>query len=294
MYVAGRNAGTVDKVSDSGAVSAFYSGPLIGNIEGLALDGAGDLYVASSPNGGRDSIVKITPGGTASTFYAFGSPDIAPTGIAFDHSGNLFVASQAGINRGIQEITPSGSISVFADDTLLARAFGLVFDAYGNLYVANLGNQTIVKYTPGGVGSVFATMPAESNPCGLSIDAAGNLLVSFNNSAMIEKISPDGVTSTFYNGPLVGNSSVGIGVDAAGNVFEVTSGNEVIKVAPDGSSAQLFTTLNNFDGSTQFLALTGPAIPVPEPAACAAAAGTLAMAVVIWRRRSRAARYGRG
>ena len=52
--------------------------------------------------------------------------------------------------------TPGGVASVFAN-TGLVLPIGLAFDAGGNLYAANGGNNTIERFTPGGVASVFAT-----------------------------------------------------------------------------------------------------------------------------------------
>ena len=44
---------------------------------------------------------------------------------------------------------------------------GLVFDASGNLYVANSGGNTVERFTPGGAASVFASTGL-SGPSGLA------------------------------------------------------------------------------------------------------------------------------
>ena len=53
---------------------------------------------------------------------------------------------------------------------------GLAFDAAGNLYVANSGNDTVSEVTPAGVVSTFAS--GFNFPDGLAFDAAGNLYVA--------------------------------------------------------------------------------------------------------------------
>jgi hypothetical protein len=39
----------------------------------------------------------------------------------------------------------------------LNQPFGLAFDGAGDLFVTNVGNNTIEEFTPGGIGSVFAS-----------------------------------------------------------------------------------------------------------------------------------------
>ena len=68
---------------------------------------------------------KITPGGVVSTF-ATGLN--GPTGLAFDSSGNLYVANyDNGSGTTISKITPGGTVSTFA--TGLNGSEGLAFDS---------------------------------------------------------------------------------------------------------------------------------------------------------------------
>ncbi len=76
------------------------------------------------------------------------------------------------------------------------------------LYVANLGNNTIEKFTPGGVGSVFATTTLP-DPYGLAFDSAGNLYVSNYGNNTIQQFSSTGTdlgvfadSSDGLNGPV--------------------------------------------------------------------------------------------
>jgi DNA-binding beta-propeller fold protein YncE len=70
---------------------------------------------------------------------------------------------------------------------------GLTAPCYADiLYVANTGNNTIVKFTSGGVASVFANSGLD-NPVGLAFDSAGNLYVAnAGNSNTIMKFTPSG------------------------------------------------------------------------------------------------------
>ena len=128
-----------------------------------------DLYVS---NNNTQQVTEFTSSGTfvkqiSTTFNN-------NQGLAFDSSGNLYVA-ESGQNI-VQKITPTGSRSTFASG--LSTPQGLAFDSSGNLYVANGASNTIVKVTPGGSSSVFATDAALGHSSrGLAFDSSGNLYV---------------------------------------------------------------------------------------------------------------------
>jgi sugar lactone lactonase YvrE len=85
---------------------------------GIALDSAGNLYLADS---GTDNIQKLTPAGVATTLAglagARASADGAgtaagfngPKDVAVDRAGNLYVADTA--NKSLRKITPAGAVT---------------------------------------------------------------------------------------------------------------------------------------------------------------------------------------
>jgi len=212
---------------------------------------AGDLYTMDETGG---PIVRISPDGTKTTFASgVGSTS---SGMAFDRSGNLYVA--AGSN--VLKFNPNGNQSTFA--TGLSTPAALAVDANGNLFVADRGNHSIFKFSPDGTKSVFAVLP--NGASSMTFDAGGNLLVAdANNNSPVLKFRPDGTSTVF-----AANSTgmFGVAVDGVGNVFtsEFVPGN-IYKFSPDGATRTLFspaagasTGVLNFDrAGTLFVNVQG-------------------------------------
>lgn len=212
--------------SDATGTNAQFCTP-----SGVAVDGAGNVYVADQCN---DVIRKITPGGVVSTIA--GQPH---------HPG-----SADGTNNSAQFYFP----------------FNLSVDAATNLYVTDSVNQTIRKLAPAGTnwvvttlaGQVLITGPADgtgtnaqfNGPSGIAVDAATNVYVADNNNQTIRRLTSLGTNwrvSTFAGlagiyGHADGLSNSarfyspnGVGVDGSGNVYVADAGNNTIrKITPNG------------------------------------------------------------
>lgn len=107
----------------------------------------------------------------------------APSGIAVDNRGNIYVASFS--ENLIYKISVYGQKSTLTRSNLVKGPIGLAIDKDNNIYVANYSANNIVKIKPAGNASIFATI---RKPYCITYDAEHNrLYVSEQNSNKLVK-----------------------------------------------------------------------------------------------------------
>ena len=192
----------------------------------------------------------------------------APRGVAVDAAGNAYVADTD--NNMIRKVSPTGVVTTLAgalvsgtsDGTGAAARFyapwNLAIDPAGNLIVADTGNSLIRKVTPAGVVTTLAGSAGVyghrdgpgataifNTAAAVAVDKAGNVYVADAYNHGVRKITPAGVVSTLAGGSEghadgTGASASfsrpdGIGIDPAGNLYVVDTGNNLIRrVTPAG------------------------------------------------------------
>ncbi|OJJ19187.1 hypothetical protein BKI52_20460 [marine bacterium AO1-C] len=194
----------------------------------VMLDATGNVYISDL---GNNRIRKIDAGtGNISTIAGTGVAGAsgdgslataaqlnAPSGLAIDASGNIYIADQGNhrvrkIDAGtgnISTITGTG-VAGFSGDAGLAtaaqvnRPAGLTIDGSGNIYIADENNNRVRKIDAGtgnistvagfglpgsfGDGGV-ATSAAVFSPTDVALDASSNLYIVNKNSGRIRRVN---------------------------------------------------------------------------------------------------------
>jgi uncharacterized repeat protein (TIGR03803 family) len=239
---------------DSGNITTFVGNPTAGSAdgtgaaasfngpEGLALDIAGNLYIADA---GNSTIRKVTPAGVVTTFAG--------------------AAGQVGITNG------TGTNARFSEPCALC------FDPAGNLIVADRGNHMIRKITPAGVvttlaGKADAAGHKEGSgiaaqfdtPSGITYDPVLKaLFVADSLNRVIRKVTLTGAVTTYAGSPRVEGEAEGlfantrfiepVGIASLGNGTLIVADTLLVQLNPNGTSgviSEMLDTLSSSDNPT--------------------------------------------
>lgn len=195
---------------------------------------------------------KITKVTPALAQSNFATVNGTPQQIAFDASGNLWLAG-SGIIQEIEKITPAGAITTY---TASGSPYGIAIDAAGNVFYSESNSGNIKKRTAAGVTTTFAT--GFSQPNGLAFDKSGNLLVADKLDGVVKKITTAGVASTLISGM---NSPTNLVVALNGDLYISTgSQNRIFRFpagAADGEQEQFIRFNTNYDTPAQMAIYNG-------------------------------------
>jgi hypothetical protein len=143
-------------------------------------------YIPNYPNGSAPPPVSSGPVPVLanSTLRIIATGFSAPSGLAFDRNGSLYVANY--MTNSIDRIGQDGTRNTFCTGVNLRGPIGLVVDDSNNLYVANYNSGTVVRVSPAGISSVVAS--GFKKPYYLTLDKEGNLYVSQQEDNSIVRI----------------------------------------------------------------------------------------------------------
>jgi trimeric autotransporter adhesin len=257
VYIAEPSENVVKKLDTSGNITTFAgvegspadfggdSGPAnaahLNQPVGLAVDGLGNVYISDSGNGRIREVNATT--NTITTFVGGGSGTnfnggtgtavvLSPAGIAFDPSGNLYIAEPT--QEIVVKVTSQGVATLFAGvqtlgspgtagyngDNIQATAAELnaptsvASDRAGNIYIADSLNYRIryinENFEPGLIATVAGNgtkgdtgdggiaTSAEIAPLSIALNEADDIFIS--DGTTLRKASNQGYISTFAGG----------------------------------------------------------------------------------------------
>ena len=257
VYIADQNNDVIRRMDTTSGVMTVYAGEFVpdgygyaigaysgdggqatsarlNNPSAVALDAAGDLFIADESN---NVVRKVEPNGIISTvageysrggtFYGDGSSATlagmdGPTSVAVDAQGNLYIADQG--NNRIRKVNISGIISTFAGngtagytgDGNAATSAELYYpvavaaDSSGNIYISEFSNDVRKVTTDGKIHNYAgtegtsgyagdggsATSAQLDYPAEIALDGAGNLYIADEDNSVIREVDTSGVIHT--------------------------------------------------------------------------------------------------
>jgi trimeric autotransporter adhesin len=293
LYITDNGNSRVRKVTPAGIISTVagngsqgYSGDggpatsaQLLQPRGVTVDKSGNLYIADSFNG---RIRKVTPAGIISTVAGNGSkgysgdggPAISaqlylPNSVAVDNSGNLYMSDYG--NSGVRKVTPAGIISTIAGNgtagysgdggpatsAQLTSPNGVAVDSAGNLYIADLDNDSIRLVRPQSSPSAPTLLTGGIVPAYSSVNTieAGEWISLYGSNLASSMAAWNGAFTTSLGG-------TSVTIDGKAAYLSYVSPDQINVQAPDdtatGSVPVVVTTASGSVTGTVTLAAFAP------------------------------------
>jgi hypothetical protein len=264
---------------NSAAASATLADP-----SAAAYDASGNLYLADAQNNVVREILKsgqiTTIAGTGVEGYGGDNAAAtsayldAPTGVAVDGSGNVYIADSHNhrirkVSGGIITTIAGTGAAGYSGDGGAATAAQLslptavAVDSSSNLYIADTNNQRIRRITGTTITTIAgdgeelyagdgaaATSAVLDLPTGVAVDATGNVYIADRHNQRVRIVSVGGTISTLAGSGAASFSGDGAGataatlfrpssvsIDGAGNIYIADTGNQRIRQVSGGTIA---------------------------------------------------------
>ncbi len=198
-----------------------------------------------------------------------------PDALAFDSSGNLYVANDD--NSTVEKFAPGSTTSSATYSAGVSEPEALAFDASGNLYVANGGNNTVrssrrehdgqrhllrrcarsrcpgvrlqrqpvrrqwlywsavSKFAPGSTTASATYSAGVDQPEALAFDSSGNLYVANAENSTVEEFAPGSTTASATYSAGVSFPEA-LAFDSSGNLYVANEDNSTVEKFAPGST----------------------------------------------------------
>src|SRR5208282_4078577 len=189
---------------------------------GVAVDGAGDLFIADYYN---NRVVEIPAGGGLQTTVSASGLKLA-NGVAVDGAGDVFIVDL--YNKRVVEV-PAGGGHQTTVGSGLQQPWAVAADGAGDVFIVDTGNSRVVK-VPAGGGAQTTVGSGLGFPLGVAADGVGDVFIADSGNNRVVEVPAGGGAQTTL--PVSGlKSPNGVAVDGAGDVFIADySYNQVVDV----------------------------------------------------------------
>ena len=242
LYIADQPNQRIRKVSNGLITTVLGGGSSIGDngpatraqfeLGGVAVDSAGNLYIADSANFRirkvTNGVITTVAGNGTQGFSGDGGPATNaqlyyPGSVAVDSAGNLYFADSDNFrirkvsNGVITTVAGNGTFGFSGDGGPATSAelipYGVAVDSGGNLYIADGFNHRVRKVSNGVITTVAGDgVPGFSGdngpaisaqlgyPSDVAVDSAGNLYIADDANNRIRKVSNGVIVTVAGNG----------------------------------------------------------------------------------------------
>jgi DNA-binding beta-propeller fold protein YncE len=199
----------------------------LGDPSGVAVDGAGNVYIADSGNGAVEKWNAANNSVTTLTDYS-SSGIWNPQGVAVDGAGNVYIADYG--NLAVKKWNAaSGTVSTLVPSGPWVTCVAV--DGAGNVYFADILYGMVEKWNAASNSVTTLVSSGLSYPTGVAVDGAGNVYIAdYGNNAIKEWNAANNSVTTLVSSEL--NQPTGVAVDGAGNVYIADYGNNAIEELP--------------------------------------------------------------
>ncbi|MGA9067049.1 MAG: hypothetical protein ACLP6W_13245 [Bryobacteraceae bacterium] len=241
LYISDMKNQVIRKVTSAGVITTYAGNNGMGegygpdnvaatssqldNPIGLAVDTAGNLYIADSHSDQNATTTQglirmVNTAGIITTVVGLGTTAghlICPEAVALDASGNIYISdvelhTVLKFGNGVLTLNFAGNGAIGfagdggpAADAELSDPIGLATDPAGNVYIADSANMRIRRVAPDGTISTIAGMtkfgysgdggPAleaqMSSPRGVAVDHSGNVYIADTENDAIRQLTPE-------------------------------------------------------------------------------------------------------
>jgi uncharacterized protein (TIGR03437 family) len=233
------SGGAIATIAGNGTQPGFggdggpASGAQLLQPQGVAVDSAGNLYIADTLNNrvrkvANGAITTVAGNGTSGYGGDNGPATSAqlfwPLGVAVDSSGNLYIADASNhvirkvSNGAITTVVGNGNQGFSGDNgpalsAEMSYPSAVAVDSAGSLYIADISNHVVRKVSNGVIATVAgngnqgfsgdngpALNAAMNYPSAVTVDSAGDLYIADTGNHRIRKVSKGIIATVAGNG----------------------------------------------------------------------------------------------